>query len=144
MSSNIKNKKHGLLWTVLNHKCPHCREGEIFKDKSSLNLKTFMQMHDHCTVCGQKTEIEPGFYIGTGYVSYALAVAFSTSTFVAWWVLIGMSVDDNRVFWWLGCNALLMLIFQPYLMRLSRAIWLSIFVKFDTEWKSKKGKLVAV
>lgn len=144
MTNNTKNKKHGLLWTLLNHKCPHCREGEIFKDKNYFHLKTFMQMNDNCPVCGQKTEIEEGFYYGTGYVSYALAVAFSTSTFVAWWVLIGMSVDDNRVFWWLGTNAFFMLILQPYLMRLSRTIWLSIFVKFDTEWKANKKKLVAV
>ena len=91
-------------------------------------------------VCAQQTEIEEGFYYGTGYVSYAMAVAFSVSTFVAWWILIGMSVNDNRVFWWLGINAFLMLILQPYLMRLSRTIWLSIFVKYDATWRSGKNK----
>lgn len=144
MSSITKDKKHGLLWSVLNHKCPHCREGNIFKDKGSFRLKTFMQMNDRCPECEQMTEIEPGFYYGTGYVSYAIAVAFSVSTFVAWWVLVGISVDDNRIFWWLGTNALFMLILQPYLMRLSRTVWLSIFVKFDRSWKSNKNKLVAV
>ena len=136
MNKETTEQKKNFILALINHKCPHCREGNIFKDKGSFHLKTFMKMNDHCTVCGQKTEIEPGFYYGTGYMSYAIAVAFSVSTFVAWWVLIGMSVDDNRVFWWLGTNTLLMLILQPYLMRLSRTAWLSIFVKFDTEWKS--------
>jgi hypothetical protein len=76
-------------------------------------------------------ELEPGFYFGTAYVSYSLTVAFSAATFVAWWVLIGLSTHDNRIFWWLGINGVLMLVLQPYLMRLSRTIWLSFFVKYD-------------
>lgn len=136
--------KRSRILTLLNHKCPHCREGDIFKHKSSYHLKGFMMMNDKCSVCGQPTEIEQGFYYGTGYVSYAIAVAFSVATFVAWWVLIGISVDDNRIFWWLGINSFLMLILQPYFMRLSRTIWLSIFVKYDTAWRSGKKKLVAV
>ncbi|HWB27640.1 MAG TPA: hypothetical protein VG738_19320 [Chitinophagaceae bacterium] len=93
-------------------------------------------MHEYCPVCGQKTEIETGFYVGTGYVSYSLTVAFSVATFVAWWVLIGFSLYDNRIFWWLGINSALMLLLQPYFMRLSRTIWLSFFVHFDKDWKS--------
>ena len=135
-------KAYNYLWTVLNHKCPHCREGNMFQDEGSYRLKSFMKMNEICPVCGQKTEIEAGFYYGTGYVSYALAVAFSVSTFVAWYVLIGMSVDDNRVFWWLGINAILMLLLQPYLMRLSRSVWLSFFVKYDARWKLNKNKMV--
>lgn len=130
-----KNHKPNYLWTILNNKCPHCRDGYIFKDRGSYNLKSFMKMNERCPVCNQKTEIEKGFFYGTGYVSYALAVAFSVSTFVAWWVLIGFSIDDNRVFWWLGINSILLLLFQPYLMRLSRTVWLSFFVFYDADWQ---------
>jgi len=138
----LKGKKPNYFWSVLNHKCPRCRQGNIFQDKGSFNLKSFMKMNEHCPVCGQKTEIERGFYYGTGYVSYALTVAFSVSTFVAWWVLIGMSLDDNRVFWWMGTNAILMILLQPYFMRLSRTVWLSFFVKYDADWKSEKNSAV--
>lgn len=89
-----------------------------------------MKMHEHCPVCGQPMEIEPDFYYGTGYVSYALAVAVSTASFIAWLVIIGMSVNDNRFFWWIGFNAVLLIALQPYLMRLSRTVWLSFFVKY--------------
>lgn len=95
-------------------------------------------MNPTCPVCGQPTEIEVGFYYGTAYVSYALTVAFSVATFIAWWVLIGFSLDDNRVFWWLGLNALLMILLQPAFMRLSRSIWISWFVKYDPDWKENK------
>lgn len=131
MSIKKVKKKRNYLWSVLNHKCPHCRQGNIFQDSGSFHLKSFMKMNDACSVCGQKTELEKGFYYGTGYVSYAITVAFSASTFVAWWVLIGFSVDDNRIFWWLVINAVLLILFQPYFMRLSRAIWLGIFVRYD-------------
>lgn len=96
-------------------------------------------MHDKCPVCEQRMEIEVGFYYGTAYVSYALTVALSVTTFVAWWVLIGMSVNDNRFFWWLGLNIALLIILQPYLMRLSRAIWLSFFVSYNANWAAEKA-----
>jgi hypothetical protein len=95
-------------------------------------------MNEYCPVCGQPTEIETGFYYGTGYVSYALTVAFSVASFVAWWVLIGFSLDDSRFFWWLGSNAVLLVLLQPLIMRLSRSIWLSWFVKYDPQWKDNK------
>lgn len=93
-------------------------------------------MNPACPVCGQPTEIEVGFYYGTGYVSYALTVALSVTTFIAWWVLIGFSTEDNRFFYWLGSNAVLLIIFQPLLMRLSRSLWLSWFVQYDADWKN--------
>lgn len=95
-------------------------------------------MNEKCPVCNQKTELEPGFYYGTGCVSYALTVAFSVSTFVAWCILIGISVNDNRVLWWMGINAIAMLLLEPWFMRLSRAVWLSFFVKYNPNWKNEK------
>ncbi len=97
-------------------------------------------MHDKCPVCGQPTDIEVGFYYGTSYVSYALTVAFSVATFIGWWVLIGFSIDDNRIFWWLGLNAFLLIALQPVFMRLSRTLWLSWFVKYDPQWREHEAE----
>lgn len=96
-------------------------------------------MHETCPVCHQPTEIEVGFYYGTGYVSYALSIAFLVTTFVAWKVLIGMSfsIDDNRMFYWMGTAFVLLFAIQPLLMRLSRSLWLSWFVKYEPDWKNK-------
>lgn len=91
-------------------------------------------MPEKCPVCGQVTEKEPGFYFGSAYVSYALTVALSVSTFIAWWVLIGFSLNDNRLFWWLGFNAFVLILLQPFIMRLSRTIWLSFFVSYNRNW----------
>jgi uncharacterized protein (DUF983 family) len=130
-----KVKKPGYLWSIFHFKCARCRSGDMFQLKNAYRLKHFMKMYDSCPVCGQRMEIEVGFYYGTGYVSYALTVALSITTFVAWWVLIGMSVHDNRFFWWMGLNITLLLVLQPFLMRLSRAIWLSFFVRYNENWQ---------
>ena len=138
MSTTRIDKKHGYFWGIFNHKCSRCRTGNMFHDKGSYKLKSFMKMNEHCPDCGQRMEIETGFYYGTGYVSYALTVAFSATTLVAWWVLIGLSLNDNRFFWWVLTNAVLMVLLQPWFMRLSRAVWLSFFVKYNSNWRTEK------
>ncbi|HEX9511486.1 MAG TPA: DUF983 domain-containing protein [Puia sp.] len=109
----------------------------MFQTKKPYDLKRFMKMNERCPVCSQVMEIEVGFYYGTSYISYALTVALSAATFVAWMVLIGFSLADNdkRLFYWIGFNAVFLLLLQPWLMRLSRAVWLSFFVKYDMDWE---------
>lgn len=95
-------------------------------------------MPQRCAECGQPFELEVGFWYGTGYVSYALSVALSVAFFVAWYVLIGMSTKDNRFFWWLGINIFMLIVLQPWLMRISRVIYLYFFVKYDPNYKNTR------
>jgi uncharacterized protein (DUF983 family) len=128
------DKENPSILNLLQCKCPRCRLGDMFVNKRPYS-KRFMKMYDKCEVCGQYFDIEVGFYYGSGYVSYGLAVALSVATFIAWWILIGISVDDNRIFYWLILNAILILALQPVLMRLSRTVWLAMFVKYDPDWR---------
>lgn len=135
--------KPNMLLSILTMKCPRCRRGDMFKDNNpykSLKLDNILAMHEHCPECNQKYDLEVGFWYGTGYVSYALVVALSAATFVAWWVLIGVSFRDNRVIWWLVINAVLMILLQPWLMRLSRVIYLYFFVPYDKNYKDTATK----
>jgi uncharacterized protein (DUF983 family) len=134
-------RRPNFLWSLLQNKCPACRKGNIFKYGGAYNLKHFTEMNERCPVCGEDFEREIGFYYGTGYVSYALTVAFSVATFVAWWVLLGFSLYDNRMFWWLGVNAVLLVLLQPPIMRLSRTIWLAFFVRYNPNYKEIKTDL---
>lgn len=99
-----------------------------------------MVMNDNCPICGQAFDMEPGFYYGTGFVSYGIAVAICVATFLATWVLVGFSLTDNRFFWWMGLNAVLLLALQPWIMRISRTIWLAFFVYYSPDWH--KGDIV--
>ena len=128
------------LSNLLACKCPRCRKGDMFKHKNPWNLRNTMKMHKECPVCAQPLNIEVGFYYGSGYVSYALTVALSVVSFIAWWILVGISIDDNRVLYWLPVNAVFLLILQPYLMRVSRTGWLSFFVGYDKDWKTNPPK----
>jgi uncharacterized protein (DUF983 family) len=137
MSENKSSPSYML--SVLRNKCPRCREGDLFITKNAYAFKggRYMEMHPKCTVCGQPTDIEVGFYYGTSFVSYGLTVLFSAISFITWWLLIGfsLSLDDNRVLWWLGLNSFVMLALQPVFMRLSRSLWISWFVKYDPDWQ---------
>ena len=132
--------KPSYLVSVVKHKCPRCRKGDMFLPNKIYDLKRFMRMNEHCPVCSQFMEIEPGFYYGTSYVSYMLSVALSVATFLAWWVIIGLSLHDNRLFWWIGFNTVTLLLCQPYLMRFSRSLWLSFFVKYNPNWQSERAE----
>ena len=108
----------------------------MFVVQNPWKLKTTMRMNAECPVCKQPLNIEVGFYYGSGFVSYALTIALSVATFIIWWLTVGISINDNRVFYWLPVNAVFLLILQPYLMRVSRTVWLAVFVRYDKDWKT--------
>jgi hypothetical protein len=124
------------VFNLLKCKCPRCRKGDMFEDSNPWHLKNTMKMNKQCPVCKQLLNIEVGFYYGSSYVSYALSIALSAATFIAWWLIIGFSLDDNRVFYWLAFNAVFLIALQPYLMRVARTGWLAFFVRYDKNWKT--------
>ena len=107
----------------------------MFRTGNPYDLKNFMKMNERCPVCNQLLDMEPGFYYGTNMISYGLAVMICVITFIAWWLIIGFSLQDSRFFWWLGVNAVLLIGLQPPLMRISRTVWLSFFVRYSPRWK---------
>lgn len=134
MCADKNHEKPNFLKSILGNKCARCRRGSIYTSKNPYNLKDCMKMPEHCPVCGQKVEVEVGFYYGTGYVSYALSVAVCVASFIAWWVLLGFSLYDNRIYYWIAANAVLLLGMQPLIMRWSRTIWMAFFVYYDEDW----------
>lgn len=135
MCAQIHDKKPNLVLSVLQNKCPRCRRGDLYKYKGAFRIKGLMTMNDSCPVCGQPLDMEPGFYYGTNLMSYALAVIISVISFVLWIVSVGISLHDARFFWWMGVNAILLVVLQPPLMRLSRTVWLAFFVKYSPKWR---------
>jgi hypothetical protein len=131
----MKKKRPNYFLSILKMKCPHCRRGDMFLHKVILHwrLSKILDMHENCPVCGQKYELETGFWFGTGYVSYALGVALSVFTLILYWLIFGLSFWDNSIFWWLGINGVILLFSQPWLMRISRVVYLYFFVYYDED-----------
>lgn len=123
------------LSTVIGCWCPRCREAKLFKNKRTFRFRRNMEMHDKCPCCGQVTDIEVGFYYGTGYVSYLAALLLTGLSFLFWLLTIGFSFSDRRFLYWIVLNSLMLAALQPWLMRFSRALWLSWFVKYDPDWE---------
>ncbi len=141
MCAKTHDEKPSLLPSLLKSKCTRCRRGDMFQVKNPYHLKTTMKMNNECPVCGQPLDMEPGFYYGTNMISYGLAVLVCVATFMLWWATIGFSLKDSRFFWWIGINAFLLIALQPALMRISRTVWLSFFVKYSPRWR--EGDIVS-
>ncbi|RAJ06580.1 uncharacterized protein (DUF983 family) [Chitinophaga skermanii] len=139
MATPKEDRKPSFLY-VFKNKCPRCRRGDMFKNKNPYNLRKMMQMNDKCEVCKQPFDIEVGFYFGASYVAYAMTVAMSVATFIAYWVFFGFDLYDNSIIYWLIVNAVVLLIMQPLFMRLARAIWLSFFVRYNKNYKTEPPK----
>ena len=135
---NSTEPHRSYLITVLTCRCPRCREGQLFQYPLTFRFRKNMIMHEKCPVCNQQTDIEVGFYYGTGYVSYLLGLLFTIGSFLIWWLIIGFSFSDKRFLIWITLNSILLILLQPWLMRFSRTLWLSFFVKYDPEWKFHK------
>lgn len=106
----------------------------MFENPLSIGFKKNLKMNEACPVCGQPSDIEVGFYYGTGYVSYLIGILLTAITCIIWVLTIGFSFNDNRFVYWLVANSVLLILIQPWLMRFSRILWLSWFVHYDPDW----------
>ncbi|RYY60705.1 MAG: DUF983 domain-containing protein [Chitinophagaceae bacterium] len=125
---------------VLKCKCPRCRLGDMFYEKNPYRLKSTLKMREQCEICGQAFDLEVGFYYGSSYVSYGLSILISVVFLAIYALVIGISLNDNRFFYWLVANAVLLISLQPILMREARSIWLAIFVPYNADWRDVPAK----
>ncbi|MEO1450452.1 MAG: DUF983 domain-containing protein, partial [Bacteroidota bacterium] len=72
----------GTFGNIIHQRCPRCHQGKLFTQKNPYNLKEMGKMPPACPVCGQDYVIEPGFYFGASYISYALNVAWLIPSFL--------------------------------------------------------------
>jgi uncharacterized protein (DUF983 family) len=81
------------------------------------------RMHETCPQCGLKFEVEPGFFWGAMYFSYAFGVAISVIFGVlAWWVF-----DDPAIWVYMTVIFTPLLLLSPLSMRYSRVLMLYLF-----------------
>jgi uncharacterized protein (DUF983 family) len=131
-------KKSNFIISIFKNKCPRCRKGKLFKNDHPYVLMKVLDMHAHCPVCGQRTELEIGFWYGTGYVSYVLSVMISVFNLIWYWLIIGITWRDNSVFHWLIVNGILLTLSMPFLMRVSRTLYLTFYVVYDPGAENRK------
>ena len=116
------------FYAITKSKCPRCMEGDIYPDSNPYHLKKLSDFNQRCSTCNQNFEPEPNFYYGAMYVSYGYTVAL----FVAVYIIFGVWMDWSM---WPTVSALgiILVILGPFLFRLSRTTWLSLFVHYDKD-----------
>lgn len=118
---------------IFQQKCPRCREGNIFK--YTLLQKPFSPLatHKECPECGFRFEIEPGFFWGALYISYAMMVAVMVSVIVAIVILF----DTREPLHYIIPTVSLMLLIYPFALRYARVLLITFFsgTKYHENWR---------
>ena len=100
----------------------------MYKNPNPFNIARVYDMPERCSNCGTKYKIEPSFFYGAMYVSYALGVAIAVAAFITSRFIIGTSMITAFLSI-IGSIVLLM----PVNMRLARNIWINFFISYDPE-----------
>lgn len=122
-------KKGTKLYSILHFKCPHCHEGDFFKSNNPYNPKSFSETHDSCDHCKRKLYLEPGFYYGAMYVSYALGVAHIVTFWVAK-LILGFEMEFWNFILLVGS---FLVALTPLYYALSKIIWANLFLNFKSD-----------
>lgn len=120
------SQEKSLLYSIITEKCPRCREGNMFP-KGTLYSTKFTVMHKHCSCCGQSFEPEPGYYFGAMFISYAI----NTGIFLVALLILSQFVKELTVLMVAGVVVGVVVGFLPIIYRLSRAIWINIFIRYE-------------
>lgn len=131
----MKLLKDTKLYSIFTGTCPVCHVGDLYVEKNPFKLNKVLQMHDHCSHCGFKFKIETSFFFGAMYVSYAVGVAISVAVFIIAHFFLGLNVNATFI-----AIVIALVITFPYILRLSRNIWLNLFVKYDKEARLRGKK----
>ena len=125
-------KKPPLLPALLTCKCPSCRKSIVFVHKGIFPLGELVLLKDNCEICGQKMKSERN---NGGGINYALTVVLFILNLGWYWPVFGMSYKDNSMYYYLISSTVVVILAQPYLMRLSRVIYLYLYVGFGNSDK---------
>jgi uncharacterized protein (DUF983 family) len=128
----LNSEKPNRFISMLKMKCPNCHRGGMFTNNSVFPITKLMDMPETCSHCGLKFEIETGFWFGTGYVSYALSVATIFISAIIFSLTYGFTWRDNSIFIFIGVMISSLVILQPWIMRLSRVLYIYVFVKYKS------------
>ena len=125
-------KKGNKLYSILFGYCPKCHEESMYISKNPYILPETLKMHEHCSNCGLKYRIEPSFFYGSMYVSYAVGIAFAVAAFIISYLFLDSSLTVAFI-----AIVGTLIAFGPIIMRLSRNIWINLFVHYDKTDKVK-------
>ncbi|MBT8321720.1 MAG: DUF983 domain-containing protein [Eudoraea sp.] len=119
-------KKGSKLYSILTGRCPKCHQESMYTENNPYRMGSLFKMHERCSHCNTKYKMEPSFFYGAMYVSYAVGIAFAVAAFVIAFLFIGTNLVNTFV-----AIVATLVVFMPVIIRLSRNIWINFFVSYD-------------
>ena len=121
-------KKGSKLYSILFNKCPNCHEGDFMQEKNLFKLNKAFKMNEKCSKCGFKYMMEPSFFYGAMYVNYGLTVGLGIITFAIAILFFNTTLLGSFI-----PIVVVILVTAPVTIRLSRIIWINMFVKYNSK-----------
>ena len=125
--------KRNFILNAFMKKCPRCQEGDLFV--SPFEMSKPVNMPEHCPVCHQKFEPEPGFYYGSMFLSYIFSAFFFLGIIGVCLIVFKLSLNAS-----MGILLLVAALTYMFFLRMSRSIWINLLVKYDPKAKENKSE----
>ena len=119
-------KKGSKLNSILTGSCPKCQNESMYLDKNPLHLAKVLKMNENCSHCGLKYQLEPSFFYGAMYVSYGLNVAVGIAAFIVSFVFFGTTIEESFL-----AIVIALIVLFPFVLRLSRNLYINMFISYD-------------
>jgi len=121
-------KKGSKLNSILTGTCPRCQKESMYVNPNPYNMLTVLKMHETCSHCGLKYQLEPSFFYGAMYVSYGVNVAIGIATFIISHVFLKLNLKIS-----FGLIVGSLIVLYPLVLRYSRNIYINMFISYDPE-----------
>ena len=114
--------KGSKVYSILNNKCPRCRESTYYITNNPYNLRKFATSEKGCAKCHFDFRQEPGFYFGATYVSYVMQVVVMLTCYLIFYLWLQLELWK-----FVTLTACFLILLIPLTFRISRLTWLTLF-----------------
>ena len=128
--------KGSKLYSIFTGTCPVCHGGKMYIEPNTYKIRKVLKMNEHCSHCNLKFKIEPSFFYGAMYVSYGVGVAIGVAVFIISFFFL----NQNEHITFLAIILALVITF-PIILRISRNIWINLFLTYDKNAEEKAKKI---
>lgn len=120
------------VYSIFTGACPKCHQESMYKTKNPYVLSDVLKINEKCSHCNTRYRLEPSFFYGSMYVSYGVGIAFAVAAFIISYLFLESSLMTAFI-----SIVVTMLVFGPVIMRLSRNIWINLFMSYDKNLAKK-------
>jgi uncharacterized protein (DUF983 family) len=114
------------IYSILTGACAKCQQESMYQNKNPYVLSDVLKINDNCSQCNLQYRLEPSFFYGSMYVSYGVGIAFAIAAFL----ISYLGFETNLMTAFIAIVVTLVVL-GPIIMRLSRNIWINMFVSYD-------------